>query len=146
VARLAIERNDTARAIDALEAILAREGANVEAARQLAGLLDGAGQQAKAVKAWTRVAELDPFDATASAVLGRQALEARDGEQAARWFRAALAAGPADRAAAHCDLAETYLATAQPAQAKRQVLAALEDAPTYARAQELLLSIVDGGR
>ena len=32
-------------------------------------------------------------------------------ESAARWFRAALAAGPSDRAAAHCDLAESYLAT-----------------------------------
>jgi Tfp pilus assembly protein PilF len=67
-------------------------------------------------------------------------------EAAARWFRAALAAGPSDRAAAHCDLAESYLATGQAPQAKRQVLAALEVAPTYARAQDLLLAIVDGSR
>ena len=90
---------------------LAREGANVDAARQLAALLDGAGDHARAAKAWARVAEIDPFDATASAILGRQALDSRDAESAARWFRAALAAGPSDRAAAHCDLAESYLAT-----------------------------------
>ena len=58
---------------------------------------------------------------------------------AARWFRTALAAGPVDKAAAHCDLAESYLAVGEAPQAKRQVLAALEVAPSYARAQDLLL-------
>ncbi len=146
IAKLAVEQGDAPRAIEAFEGILEREGANVEAARQLAMLLDRAEQPARAVRAWTRVAELDPFDANASAVLGRQALSHRDAEQAARWFRAALAAGPADRAAAHCDLAESYLGTGQSALAKRQVLAALESAPMYARAQDLLLAIVDGTR
>jgi tetratricopeptide (TPR) repeat protein len=146
IARLAIEQGDSARAVEALEGILQREGANVEAARQLAGLLDRAQQPARAARAWARVAELDPFDANAAAVLGRQALHASDAEQAARWFRAALAAGPADRAAAYCDLAESYLGIGQSALAKRQVLAALENAPMYARAQDLLLAIVDGSR
>ena len=141
-----MERGDTAKAIDALEQTLAREGANVDAARELAGLLDRSGERRRAVAAWTRVAEIDPFDATASAVLGRQALDARDGVGATRWFRAALAAGPADRAAAHCDLAESYLSVGETQLARRQVLAALEDAPTYARAQDLLLDIVDGSR
>jgi tetratricopeptide (TPR) repeat protein len=146
IAQLALQRGDTDEAVTALEGTLSHEGANVEAARQLAALLDGAGQHERASRAWRRVAELDPFDATASAVLGRRALDARDGASATKWFRAALAAGPADRAAAHCDLAESYLATGDASQAKRQVLAALEDAPTYPRAQELLLGIVDGTR
>lgn len=146
VVRLALERGDTRQAAEALQAIVAHEGANVEAARQLARLFDAAGDRVHAGAAWARVAELDPFDATASAVLGRQALEARDGESATRWFRAALAAGPSDRAAAHCDLAESYLVIGQSPLAKRQVLAALEDAPTYPRAQDMLLAIVDGSR
>ena len=144
--RLALERGDTSAAVEALQATVAREGANVEAARQLARLLDAAGDGGRAVTAWERVAELDPFDAIASAVLGRRALEARDGKEASRWFRAALAAGPSDRAAAHCDLADSYLTTGQTTLARRQVLAALEEAPTYARAQDLLLGIVDGNR
>jgi tetratricopeptide (TPR) repeat protein len=146
IVKLALARGDTAEAVDALEGIVAHDGANVEAARQLAHLLDASGDRAKSLAAWTRVAELDPFDATASAVLGRQALESRDGRNATRWFRAALAAGPSDRAAAHCDLAESYLAVGESTLAKRQVMAALEDAPTYARAQDLLLEIVDGSR
>ncbi len=144
LAALAVERGDDARAIAALERILAREDSNVDAARQLATLIDPAAEPARAARAWARVAEIDPFDATASAALGRQALDEREPRAAARWFRAALAAGPADRAAAHCDLAESYLADGATAQAKRQVLAALEVAPSYARAQDLLLAIVDG--
>ena len=61
-----------------------------------------------------------------------------------REFRAALAAGPADPAPAHCDLAEALLLGGRKAEAKKEVLAALEIAPTYGRAQELLLKIVDG--
>ena len=59
-------------------------------------------------------------------------------------FRAALASGPVDPAPAHCDLSEALLLAGQKAEARKQVLAALEIAPTYARAQELLLRIVDG--
>jgi tetratricopeptide (TPR) repeat protein len=146
IVKLALNRGDIAQAIDALQGIVAHDGANVEAARQLAHLLDSSGDRSRSLAAWTRVAELDPFDATASAVLGRQALDARDGKNATRWFRAALAAGPSDRAAAHCDLAESYLSVGDSTLAKRQVMAALEEAPTYARAQDLLLEIVDGSR
>lgn len=146
IAELASTRQDTARAIDALERLLARDDTNIEAARRLASLVDAAGDPARAARAWARVAELDPFDATASGVLGRHALDTEGPDVAARWFRAALAAGPVDRAAAHCDLAESYLAAGERPQARRQVLAALEVAPSYARAQDLLLAIVDGSR
>ena len=59
-----------------------------------------------------------------------------------REFKAALAIGPADRAAAHCDLGEAYLLANQPAEAKKEALAALEIAPTLERAQELLLRAI----
>lgn len=146
IANLASSRGDTARAIDALERLLARDDTNIEAARRLAALVDPSREPARAARAWARVAELDPFDATASAALGRHALDTSAPEVAARWFRAALAAGPVDKAAAYCDLAESYLAVGAAPQARRQVLAALEVAPSYARAQDLLLTLVDGGR
>ena len=146
IANLASSRGDTARAIDALERLLTRDDTNIEAARRLASLIDPSREPARAARAWARVAELDPFDATASAALGRHALDTSAPDVAARWFRAALAAGPVDKAAAYCDLAESYLAVGAAPQAKRQVLAALEVAPSYARAQDLLLTLVDGGR
>ena len=58
----------------------------------------------------------------------------------------ALALGPVDRVAAHADLAETLFAAGRLAEARRQTLAALEIAPTYDRALELLLTIVEADR
>jgi predicted Zn-dependent protease len=68
----------------------------------------------------------------------------RDLGLAAREFRAAVDAGPVDPVPAQCDLAEVLLASGDRAEAKRAVLAALEAAPTYERAQQLLLRIVEG--
>jgi len=48
-----------------------------------------------------------------------------------------------DPVEARTDLAEAYLSNGQPADAKRNILSALEIAPSYARAQEVLLQAVD---
>jgi len=53
-----------------------------------------------------------------------------------------IAIGPVDRAAAITDLAESYLKSGKRAEAKRETLAALEIAPSYERAQALLLELV----
>jgi Tfp pilus assembly protein PilF len=45
---------------------------------------------------------------------------------------------------AHADLAEAYLEAGSPDEAKTQVLMALELAPSFERAQDLLLRVVDG--
>jgi predicted Zn-dependent protease len=87
--------------------------------------------------------ELDPFDAPAQSVVGRYALKQKDAPRAVRALRAALAAGPADRAVAHVDLAEAFLLAGQFGDAKRETLAALEIAPSFERAQDLLLRIVN---
>ena len=52
-----------------------------------------------------------------------------------------IALGPVDGAAAHTDLAESYLKAGRRAEARKQTLAALEIAPSYERAQDLLLSL-----
>ena len=79
-------------------------------------------------------------------MLGRLAVQRNDLEIAAREFRTVLALGPVDRSAALTDLAETYFKAGKSADAKKQTLAALEIAPTYERAQELLLKLVDPRR
>jgi Tfp pilus assembly protein PilF len=72
---------------------------------------------------------------------------ARDDHVAAtREFEVSLAIGPLDRVAAHVDLAESYVVADRMEAAKREVIAALEIAPTYERAQELLLRIVESGQ
>ena len=56
-----------------------------------------------------------------------------------------LALGPVDQARRPItDLAESYFKGGKRAEAKKQTLAALEIAPTYERAQDLLLKLVGG--
>ena len=54
-------------------------------------------------------------------------------------LQAVLALGPTNKAEAHADLAETYLGLNRKDEAKVEALKALEQAPTFARAQDLLL-------
>jgi Tfp pilus assembly protein PilF len=54
-----------------------------------------------------------------------------------------LGLAPVDRAGVYCQLAEAYLAAGQRTQAKKQALLALELAPAYERAQEILLRAVE---
>jgi tetratricopeptide (TPR) repeat protein len=142
IARLAIEQDDTTRAIRALEAVMMVDSADVESARQLAAMLEPLGDVERTAAAYGIVAELDPFDVQAQAVVGRRALEQRDAARALRAFRSALAAGPADRATAHLDLGEAYFMAGQFADAKRETIAALEIAPSFERAQDLLLDTI----
>jgi Tfp pilus assembly protein PilF len=86
---------------------------------------------------------MDPFDVSSHAVVGRLALQKKDADTAVREFKVVLATGPADPAAAHCDLAEAYMLAGRPADAKKETLAALEVAPSYERAQDLLLKLLE---
>jgi cellulose synthase operon protein C len=144
MARLADELGDTARAMEEFQAVLANDHATVGAARRLAALAERAASEPLMSIAYDRLVAIDPFDPLGHSGLGRLALKNRRADTAVREFRAALAIGPADRASAHCDLAEAYLLANRPADAKAQALAALEIAPSYDRAQELLLRSIKG--
>jgi tetratricopeptide (TPR) repeat protein len=142
IAQLALKHGDTTRAIRALEAVVKVDSSDVESARKLAELVAPLGDAARTASAYALVAELDPFDGQAQAIVGRHALAQRDATRAVRALRSALAAGPADRATAHTDLAEALLLAGQPADARREALAALEIAPSFERTQDLLLKII----
>ena len=148
LAEIANERKDRPRAIAELTALVAADFNNVEAARELAGLLrqEKVSDPARLNPVYQRITAIDPFDGEAHAMLGRLAMQRDDAEMASREFRAVVALAPVDRALALTDLAESYYKGGKRADAKKQVLAALEVAPTYERAQDLLLKIVGGDR
>ena len=108
--RLAEQLGDPARAIKEYRGAARprshrhRRGAPADRAR-------GEGRRSRSVLAFAndRIVELDPFDAAGHTGLGRVAMRSRDAAVAMREFKVALAIGPADRASAHCDLAESYL-------------------------------------
>jgi tetratricopeptide (TPR) repeat protein len=145
IAQIAIEQKDTARAIEALEAVIRVDHDDVESARTLASLLAPMGDAAKTEDAYRRLVAVDPFDVQAETAYGRLTLKRKDTGDAIVAFRTALAANPPDRAAAHLDLAQAYVAAGRPQDAKKEALAALEIAPAYEPAQDLLLKIVDAG-
>jgi tetratricopeptide (TPR) repeat protein len=142
IATIALAKKDNERAMTALEAVLKVDHADVEAARALIPLV-AKESPARQENAYQRLVNVDPFEATAQASLGRLAMQRRDGPAAVKAFRTALAINPPDRAAALVDLGEAYVLARQPAQARTQALAALEIAPSYERAQDLLLKVAD---
>jgi len=141
IARLALQKKDNDRAQRAFEAVLKLDPSDVDAARQLASLVAVKNNDAATEAAFARVVGIDPFDASSHTIVGRLAMKRKDVPLALRSFRSALAAGPQDRAAAHTDLGEALLATGDRAGAKSQSLEALEIAPSFERAQDLLLKI-----
>jgi tetratricopeptide (TPR) repeat protein len=143
IASVALEQKDTARAIRALEAHVRVDPSDVEAARTLASLLEPMGDAGRTEDAYKRVVSADPFDATAQRAVGVFAMRRNDTPAALRALKSALAMNPADRASAHTDLAEAYLQAGQRAEAKRELVLALEIAPSFERAQDLLLKLVD---
>jgi tetratricopeptide (TPR) repeat protein len=145
MADIALEKKDRKRAIAELTALFAVDFENLGAAEQLADLLkeEGVTDPAKLRPVYERIVSLDPFRGETRSSLGRVAMQRNDYEFAAREFRTAIALKPIDPAVAHADLAESYLKAGKRDEAKRQALAALEIAPAYARAQDLLLQITD---
>lgn len=139
---LALKTGDRPRARAALGAALDADYANVTIARRLAALADEDGDAVSSRAAWARIIEIDPFDPAAHAHAGRAAMEQGTFTIAEREFRAAIAAGAVNLPDAHCDLGEALLALGRRDEAKTHAVRALENAPTFERAQTLLLKSV----
>ncbi|MEP7116469.1 MAG: tetratricopeptide repeat protein [Acidobacteriota bacterium] len=146
IAALEQAQGDKAAAARALETLTTADHTDVASARTLVTLLDASTDGPRRRAALSKVVAIDPFDAAAHAELGRFALAQGQLPEAVRDFRVAVAAGAADRAGAHADLGEALEKSGAMADAKHQALLALEVAPTYARAQDLLLRLVEPPR
>jgi tetratricopeptide (TPR) repeat protein len=146
IAAVATKKGDKPRAAAALETLTVMSNTDLASARQLATLVDPVRERTRMQLALKSVVAIDPFDGAAHARLGRIDLEAKRLDDAIRNFRVALAAKPLDRASAHADLAEALAEAGQRDEAKKQALAALEIAPSYTRAQDLLLKLAQGSR
>jgi Tfp pilus assembly protein PilF len=137
-----LEAGQKARAAVELDKAVAADDTGLDQARALAELAGELDDAARGVRAHTRISDLQPLEAASQTALGRAALAAGDASTAARRFRLALAAGPENPVSARTDHAEALLAVGQQDSAKRELLAALENAPLYARAQDLLLKVI----
>jgi cellulose synthase operon protein C len=141
LARVAETEKDSARARREYRALLTYDHTNVNAARKLAALAAAANAVDEETAALRLVADLDPFDADTHGKLGRRLMARGDGAGALLEFQASVALGPPNPAEAHADVAEALIKLGRKTDARREVLLALQSAPTYSRAQDLLLQI-----
>jgi tetratricopeptide (TPR) repeat protein len=142
LAAIAEKAGDNTTARKELRSLLTYDHANVSEARELTKLALAAKAEDDSDYALRRVADLDPFDAEVHGNLGQRLMAKSDFAGALVEFQVALAQGPTNKAEAHANVAEAYLKLNRLPDAKREALEALKEAPTYARAQDLLLAAI----
>jgi tetratricopeptide (TPR) repeat protein len=116
-----------------------------------AGALGRAAEIYRKRKEWTATARLldlslyiQPYDPQTYITLGEVSGEAGDWSGAASAYQVLVDLDPPDPAGAHYSLARAWLGLGKTHEAKREVLRALEIAPTFEKAQALLLKLSGG--
>ncbi len=136
-----IGKDDKAAAIDQLERYRDTGGTNVSTLKLLASLEQGAGKTKQAETTLSKLNYIYPEDDEIHRRLGGLLLQGGDAPGAVREYRAVLSLKPADIAQSHYDLAKALRAAHRSDEAKDQVLMALEAAPDFKPAQQLLLEL-----
>ena len=130
---------------EALEAFIKVDENDYEALKRLAQLKLEAGDKARALELLKMSFYVNPFETTAHSTAGDLLLEvggaSGGAEKAVREFQIALAANPPNIAEAQYNLARAYFTAGKKPEARRYVLRSLENAPSFEKAQELLLKI-----
>ena len=135
-----LEQNEAA--IETLEAYWRLGGFEPGVLHQLADWLYQAGRPADAIAVLKDVIFAAPLDETLHRKLGDWLLESDMPAPALREYQALLAMNPFDQAAAHYRLATTYRKLEDDAKTREHLLYALETAPHYREAQQMLLEIL----
>lgn len=129
------------RAVEVLRAMTARHAGHAAAWRHLALLEERRGRDSEAAEALAQVVWIDPASIELQEKIASLAERSEDWQRAVRARSAVVALAPVDRAAALYRLAVAHEGAGDRAAARRAVLGALEIAPSYPDAQELLLRL-----
>lgn len=141
LARLYQLKGDTTRAIAYLERAVRRNETAYEPSRRLGALRAARRDWAGALAAYDRAIFIHPYDPDLHRDAATAAGRAGDPGRAVLEHQAVLALGPTDRAEALYQLAAAYRDAGDRAAARREVLRALELAPSFEKAQQLLLEL-----
>ena len=145
LARIFRERGDLRRAADELTALTLNDENHYDANVALADLLEQLGDTVGAAAALERTMFIYPYDPAAHARLARTYTSTGEHRKAVRERQAVVALNPVDRAEALYQLALAYRDAGDAAAARREVLRALEHAPAFEKAQDLLLALRQSG-
>ena len=136
------ELDRRAEALDTLETYWKLGGYSPGALRRLGAWLHEAGRREDAIAVYNDLIMVTPLDAEVHTTLGDWMLAEGMADGALREYRALLAMNPHDLAGAHYRLATAYFELEDQARTREHLLYALETAPHYREAQQLLLEIV----
>jgi tetratricopeptide (TPR) repeat protein len=141
IAQIEAERGNLRGAIDQAMRITSRNETALEANDFEAQLRERLGDFPGAAAALERMLWIAPNDPATHARLADVAARAGDHTRAVRERRAIIAMGPADLLEARYQLARALAASGDVAAARREVLAIIERAPGFEKAQTLLLEL-----
>lgn len=143
IAQIQLARGDTAAAIEALERVAAIDENALDANVELAALAADRDEVRRAA-ALERLMYIYPFDVEQHRTLAATYAQQGDAQGVVRERRAVVALRPVDRAEALYQLAVALRDAGDRGEARTQVIRALEAAPAFERAQELLLELSGG--
>ena len=134
-----LKQNNDEAAMEELEALTAIDEDDIESCKKLALLYERYQRSDELIRVLTRAVMINPFDSKVRNMRGMAYEWQNRYEEAILEYQAALAVETTDLALAHYNLARVYLATNRQPEAKQAALKALEIAPNYEAAQEILL-------
>jgi tetratricopeptide (TPR) repeat protein len=135
------KKGDEAHETETLAAYSRATGRNPEALKRLATLLEKQGKTKEAAAVLNRLIYIAPLDEELHTMLGEDDLALGNAPDAAREYTALIVGKAPDQAGAHYGLARALRLEHKDAQAKDEVLLALEAAPNFRPAQKLLLEM-----
>jgi tetratricopeptide (TPR) repeat protein len=138
---LYLQQEEYGQAEEQLDQLIAINAEHYPAQLELAKLRVKRGDIAAAAAALEGAIYIYPYDPELHLDLASYHTSLGNWERVARARRALLALDPVDKAEAHYQLAFAYERTGNRSSAREQILYALEFAPNFQRAQELLLSL-----
>jgi len=134
-------KQDKAKAMAELERYAAQGGRNPVSLKQLADLEAEAGNKKAAAAAIEKLNLIFPKDEIAHQKLGGWYMDLNNPQAAVREFGAVLASGTVDQAGAQYNLARAYKAAGKKDEALDHLYLALEAAPAFKPAQQMLLEL-----
>jgi len=135
------ERGNIKAAVDQISRITTRNGTAFEANMLEADLREQLGDTTGMKRALERVIWINPYDPAVHVRLAVASTRTRDFKRAILERRAILALDPADKLDAHYELARALIDGGEFAEARRTLLAVLEQSPAFEKAQTLLLEL-----
>lgn len=141
LAELHLSSNDMTAAAAELAALVAIDENDYDANLELADLLEQLGDLGGEAASLERAIWISPYDIALHTRLAELYAALSEPAKAVREREAVVALGPVDMAEALYQLALAYFAAGDHDAARREVLRALERAPSFPKAQELLLRV-----